>query len=95
MEKFKKWNGHRIVTKKGAKYDLDNWTTYANLTDMYNHIYDEMDNSKVATRYGEPAWKDFDGNPCLEKDAFGCKVTHNLIHPKMCIAMEKVGWNTS
>jgi len=46
--------------KKGAKYELDreNWTTYANFSDMYLHIYDEMENAKVATRYDEVNTKD-------------------------------------
>jgi len=71
--------------KKGAKYELDreNWTTYANFSDMYLHIYDEMENAKVATCYDKPMWQDFDGNPYLEKDAFGCKVTYNLTHPHL------------
>ena len=94
---FKKRNEHKIVTKKGAKYELDRdkWTTYANFTDMYKHIYEEMEDAKVATPYAAPMWQDYDGNPCLEKDAFGCKVTHNLTHPEMCVVMDEVGGNTS
>lgn len=91
MEGFKKRNEHKIVTKKGAKYELDRdkWTTYANFSDMYNHIYEEMEDAKVATPYAAPMWQDCDGNPCLEKDAFGCKVTHNLTHPEMCVVMDE------
>ena len=90
-------NEHKIVTKKGAKYELDRdkWTTYANFTDMYKYIYEEMEDAKVATPYDAPMWQDYDGNPCLEKDAFGCKVTHNLTHPEMCVVMDEVGGNTS
>ena len=62
---------------------------------MYNHIYEEMEDAKVATPYAAPMWQDRDGNPCLEKDVFGCKVTHNLTHPEMCVVMDEVGGNTS
>ena len=62
---------------------------------MHLHINDKMENLKVATCYDEPMWQDFDGNSCLEKDAFGCKFNHNLIHPEMCIIMDEVGGNTS
>ena len=54
-----------------------------------------MEDAKVATPYAAPMWQDYDGNPCLEKDAFGCKVTHNLTHPEMCVVMDEVGGNTS
>ena len=56
---------------------------------MYNHIYEEMEDAKVATPYAAPMWQDCDGNPCLEKDAFRCKVNHNLTHPEMCAVMDE------
>ena len=94
---FKKRNEHLIVSKRGGKYELDRdkWTTYSNFYDMYNHIYDEMIDAKVASIYDDPMWQDSDGNPCSESESFGCKVTHNLTHPEMCIVMDEVGGNTS
>ena len=94
---FKHRNEHLIVSKRGGKYELDRdkWTTYANFYDMYNHIYDEMVDANVASIYEDPMWQDCDGTRCNESNSFGCKVTHNLTHPEMCIVMDEVGGNTS
>lgn len=62
---------------------------------MYDHIYDMMEISKVATHYNKPMLQDFDDNPCLIKDALGCKITHNLTHPEMHIIMDEIRGNTS
>ena len=51
--------------------------------------------AKVACKYDKPVWQDFDGKECNEAGAYGCKVTHDLTHPEMCVVMDKVGGNTS
>ena len=90
---FKQRNTHLICTKRGAKYELDRdrWTTYMNFSDIYDHMYDEMVDTKVASKYNKPMWQDFDGKECLEADVYGYKVTHNLTHPEMCVVMDAVG----
>ena len=32
---------------------------------------------------------------CMEKDALGCKVTHDILRPDMCIVGDEVGGNIS
>ena len=41
---FMKRNKHRLVSRRGQKYELDrhNWTTYKNFRNMYEHTYHEM-----------------------------------------------------
>ena len=94
---LKKRNEHLIVSKKGGKYELDRdrWTTYSNFSDMYDHIYDELVDAKLATPYNEPMWQDSDGTFCTESSSLGCKVTHDFAHPEMCVVMDEVGGNTS
>ena len=92
---FMRRHGDKIISKRGAKYSLDraNWSTYSNFKDMYDHNYEEMEVAGVAKRRAEPVWMDRNGNICDEKDALGCKVTHDLIHPEMCLVGDEVGGN--
>ena len=90
---FMKRNRHRIVSKRGQKYELDwqNRTTYANFSDMYNHCSHEMEHAGVAKRLEEPTWMTRDGVQCTADDAYGCKVTHAIIRPEMCLCGDEVG----
>ena len=92
---FMRRHKDKIKSKRGAKYSLDraNWSTYTNFNDMYEHNYEEMEMAGVAVRLDEPVWKDRSGNIVEEADALGCKVTHDLIHPEMCIVGDEVGGN--
>ena len=92
---FMKRHGHKIVSKRGAKYALNRaeWSTYRNFDDMYKHIYDEMELSGVAKRMDEPVWMDRTGNVVEEVDAFGCKITHEFTRPDMCLVGDEVGGN--
>ena len=42
-----------------------------------------------------PKWMDKDGKEVKEDDVFGCKLTHNILHPYMCLVMDEVGGNTN
>ena len=88
-------HNNKIRSKRGKKYSLDrsNWTTWSNFDDMYRHNYHEMEIAGVAKRLDEPVWKDRQGRIVDESDAFGCKVTHELIHPEYCIVGDEVGGN--
>ena len=92
---FMKRHGHKVVSKRGAKYALNRaeWSTYHNFDDMYRHIYEEMELSGVAKRRDEPVWMDRDGNIVEEVNAHGCKVTHDFIRPDMCLVRDEVGGN--
>ena len=100
---YKYWNGfmkrnkYRLVSKRGQKYSLDrqNWTTYHNFFDMYEHTYDAMVSSGVAEKLSDPIWVDKDGNECDEEQSFGCKVRYKLLHPDQCFVGDEVGGNIS
>ena len=91
-------NHHLLERKRGQKYahDRDNWTTYRNFGDMYDHIYDEMVDAGVAEKLTEPVWMDKMGNIVEnKKDSFGEMCTHVLTHPEMCFVADEVGSNIS
>jgi hypothetical protein len=90
-------NSHLICSKRGQKYELDRdkWTTYANFSQMYEHVYEYMEEAGVAVKLEAPVWRDKAGHDCTEEDAFGCNVTHDLTHHEMCVVMDEVGGNTS
>ena len=54
-----------------------------------------MVDAGVAAELDEPVWMDRDGNECSESNAYGCKVTHKLVQPDMCICGDEVGGNLS
>ena len=94
---FKKRNKHLIRSKKGKRYELNraNWSTYANFAQMYEQIYDEMEEAGLAVKFASPKWMDKLGNEVLKENSFGCMVTHDLLFPEMCLVMDEVGGNTS
>ena len=94
---FLKRHKNQIVSKRGQKYELNrqNWTTYANFTNMYNHAIDAMVDAGLAIKLDEPVWMDRSGYVCSEEDAFGCKVHYQLLRPDMCICGDEVGNNIS
>ena len=40
-----------------------------------------------------PIWMTRDGVDCTANDAYGCKVTHAIIRPEMCLCGDEVGGN--
>lgn len=95
---FVKRNSHRIKSKRGQKYELDwqNWTTYANFVNMYDQCIDQMVRAGVACKRDNAVWMDKNGkNVSDESLAFGCKATHDLIHPNWYIVGDEVGGNIS
>ena len=87
---FKKRNAHRIVSKRGQKYEMDrdNWTTYRNFSNMSDNVIEEMCDAGVAEKLDSPVWMDRDGKECQPIEAFGCKVTHRIKHPDICVLLE-------
>ena len=60
---------------------------------MYNHYVLEMEHAGVSKRLDEPIWMTRDGVDCTANDAYGCKVTHAIIRPEMCLCGDEVGGN--
>ena len=63
---FKKRNAHRTVSKLGQKYEMDrdNWTTYRNFSNIYDHVIEEICDTGVAEKLDSPMWMDGDGKEC-------------------------------
>ncbi len=53
---FLKSHGNEIFTKRGERFALnrDDWTTFENIQQMYDVIYDELVNARVAFALSEP-----------------------------------------
>ena len=62
---------------------------------MYEHVIQEMVDTKVSKKLDIPVWQDKYGNKCAEADAFGCKVTHKITKLDWCLVGDKVGGNLS
>ena len=52
-----------------------------------------MHDAGVCNKLETSEWMDKDGNVCTEEFAFGCKVTHEMVHPEMCVVGDEVGGN--
>ena len=91
-QRFRKRNEDKLVSKRGQKYELDrqSWTTYANFQSMYSHVEDEMVDADVVEKLPEPSWLDMEGNIIDKGESYGCKETHQLIHPVLCIVADDV-----
>ena len=96
-QNFMKRNKHKIVGKRGQKYELSrqNWTTYNNFVSMYNHIIDELVHAKLAVKLETPTWMNRNGEVCTEEEAYGCKVHHMITRPELCFCGDEVGGNIS
>ena len=94
---FMKRNKDKLVNSVGKNYCLtrNNWTTSRNFKAMYENIIHEMVEEKVAEKLDVPEWQDEKGQSCIEENAFGCKVTHKIVRPDMCIVGDEVGGNLS
>ena len=54
-----------------------------------------MVDAGIAVKRNSPAWMDKNGEIVTEEEAFGCKVTHDLLHPEYAIVLDEVGGNTN
>ena len=95
--RFIRRNKSKLVSKRGQKYELNrqNWTTYSNFVNMYDHVEDELVSAGLAKEYEEPVWMDRKGKIVSEDKAFGCKVLIELSRPDMCLVGDEVGGNLS
>lgn len=97
---FLKRHGHKIVTKKGERFALNRsqWTTYPNIEQMYDVIYEEMLDAKVAIRRLEKVFTDRHGTQIVEEDsdlAYGLLQDIEIIKPEYILFADEAGFNTS
>ena len=62
---------------------------------MCNNAGEEMIGASITEEYEEPALMDRAGNVCSERDAFGFKVAHSMMHPGCFIMVDEVSGNAS
>ncbi|KAL3773882.1 hypothetical protein ACHAWO_007202 [Cyclotella atomus] len=94
---FLKRNAFRIVTKRGEKFACmrSNWTTYENIAQMYDVIYDEMVDAGVAVYLEVKIFTDREGNVVDEEFAYGFAQDIKITHPDYILFADEVGCNTS
>ena len=63
--------------------DRDNWASFRNFSNMYDHVIEKMYDAGVTEKLDSPVW--MDGKECQPIETFGCKVTHLIKKPDMCI----------
>ncbi len=72
---FLRRDGHRIATKRGERFatERSEWTTLANIDQMYDIIYNEMVEAKIAKRLEESdkVYNDIYGNLVTKENRFG------------------------
>jgi hypothetical protein len=97
FQNFMKRNKDKLVAKhpRSLCTDREKWGTYDNIEELYRRVYDALLEAKVAIEV-PPHWKDKDGKTVSdEKEAYGSKVTMELVHPDYFIAVDEVGNNTN
>jgi len=63
---------------------------------MYDEVYEALVEYGVASKIDVPLYMDRDGNSTAsQSEAFGCKCTHRIDHPSMCLVVDEVGSNLS
>jgi hypothetical protein len=87
-----------IVTKRGKKFALNrsDWTTLPNIKQMYEVIYDEMADARVAVTLQNPIFTDINGKPeDDETKRFGLKQNIKITKPEWILFANESGFNTS
>mmetsp|Transcript_17160 Transcript_17160/g.26242 ORF Transcript_17160/g.26242 Transcript_17160/m.26242 type:complete len:139 (+) Transcript_17160:772-1188(+) len=79
------------VTNQDSK--RKEWSTYQNISKMYDIVYDGMVEAQVATKLPSSVWMDRDGKVVSKNEAFGQEVTHQVDHPEYIIFVDEVGNN--
>ena len=58
---------------------------------MYDQISEELDDTGVVERLNTPVWMNNTGKLVAKDDDFGCKTTHKITRPGMCLVADDVG----
>ena len=55
---------------------------------MHDRVIEEIENANLAELLETPKWMDKDEKEVKDNNAFGCKVTHNILRPYMRLVMD-------
>ncbi len=75
--------------------DRSDWTMLDNISQMYNIMYNEMIDAKIAKKLEDANFMDCDGKVADESNCFGKKVDIEMTHPDYCIFGDETGCKTS
>ena len=94
---FKSRNRHRIVTRRGERFACNraDWTKLKNIEQMYDVIYDEMVDARVARVLEYPVFTDISGKEVDESQRFGKKQDIEITHKQYILFADETGCNTS
>ena len=83
--------------KRGEKFASSraDWTKKSNISQMFDVIYDELVDAKVAVVREEPVFTDREGNIVEESKAFGLLQDIEVTHPEYILFGDETGCNTS
>ena len=72
------------------------WTTHLNFTNMYDLVYDRMEEARILEALDEPVWMNCEGDIFMSaEEALGLKVTHRVKHPEYMLFVDEVENNTN
>ena len=97
---FWKRHKHELETKRGTRRDVNrtNWVTYENVQRMYNLVYDQMVEARVARRLDpeDYYYVDQQGQKISDQqESVGLKVTIEITHPEWILFGDEVGTELS
>jgi hypothetical protein len=96
---FLRRNGHRIVTKRGQKFESNraDWCKEVYIRQMYDVIYDNMVEAGIAEKLAQPVFMDANGD-VVDKDdpnRLGLECDIKITHPDYLLFADETGCNTS
>ena len=91
---FLKHHGNEIVIKMGNKFALNrhDWTTFENIQQMYDVIYNELVDVRVAFALSEPIFTDMHANVVDESCQFGLAQSITIFSPHYILFADKAGF---
>ena len=66
-------------------------TKLNNFDKIYNEVYESLVECDVTSKIDNPVYMDCLGNPTVKSEGLWCKYTYRIVHPDMCLVVDKVG----
>ena len=87
---------HELVTKQRERFALNrhDWMTLENIKQIYDVIYDEMVDAKIAIELVAHTSTDQYGNTVDEEGQFGMKQNSQITHPSYIMFADESGFST-
>lgn len=90
---------HRLVTKRGERFEANrsDWSKEVYIKQMYDVIYDNMLEARIAIALDDPVYMDQHGNVVDENDPsrLGMQCDIKILYPEYLLFADETGCNTS